>query len=419
MADVSASTAAAPAAPRPSFGQLFALRDFRFFWGAYAATGTADFFTYVALAWVTLDLTHSGAWVAAVVAVETIFRTAILMVGGAVVDRASPRSVMLRASVGRTLLTAIIAALVLARLITPWMLFPAAVLLGLIGGMFMPARGSAMPAVVGDPSFLEVGNGALQVTQQVAGLAGPVLAGAVVAWRGSGAAFAIDAFAYGLAAVCVALMHTGRPVPAAEAERAERKHLFADIVEGLRTVWNDVPLRAVLIILAAINFCSAGPLDVGLPVLARFEWGSAAYLGLVLSAFGVGAAAGALVVGVLPRRPPLVVVVVGICFWLALGLAGLGLVGAWPAVAVGAVTGLGVGFVNVIGISWIQRRAPAGKLGRVMGLMTMSAMALTPVSIILAGPLVTFSPAVLFVSAGVLLVLVGLGSLASRELRAA
>src|SRR5947209_380197 len=122
---LSAQPAAAP--PRPGFRDLLTNRDFRLLWAAYAATGTADFFTYAAVA------------------------------------------------------------------------------LGLVGGLFMPARGSALPAVVGK-EMLEAGNGVLQVTQQVAGVLGPVAAGAMVAWRGSGAAFLFDAVAYAVAVACVALM---------------------------------------------------------------------------------------------------------------------------------------------------------------------------------------------------------------------
>ena len=173
----------------------------------------------------------------------------------------------------------------------------------------------------------------------------------------------------------------------------------------------------MIIVLAVINFCASGPLDVGLPVLARFVWGGAQSLGLVFASFGIGAAAGALVVGSLKRKPPVGWTIVGISIWLGLGLAGFGVLGLWPAVADGVVTGLAIGFANVVGISWIQRRTPDGLLGRVMALITVASMGLTPFAMALSAPLVAYSPALLFGVAGGLLVLTGLACAASSSLR--
>ena len=133
----------------------------------------------------------------------------------------------------------------------------------------------------------------------------------------------LDAAAYALAAVCIALMRAGRTGAAVR----ESKRLLSAVGDGLRSVWEDVPLRGMVLILAAINFCAAGPLDVGLAVLARYDWGGAQSLGLVLGSFGLGAAIGAVVVSVLPRRPPLGPTIIGICFWLGAGLAAFGTLG--------------------------------------------------------------------------------------------
>jgi MFS family permease len=408
-------TPASPVSPpRGSLRGLLAGRDFRLLWAANAATMSGDFFTYVALAWVTLDLTHSGAAVGAVLAIQTAARVGLVLFGGALVDRATPRSVMLRASVGRALLTGAIAALLAAHLFFAWELFPAALLLGVVGGLFFPARGSALPTVT-SAEHLEVGNGVLQVTTQVAGVVGPVVAGAVVAWRGNAAAFALDSAGYALAAVCVALMHAGRQGrPAGRSRR-----LLADVGDGLRSVWEDVPLRGVILVLAAINFCAAGPLDVGMAVLARYDWGGAQSLGLVFGGFGLGAGLGALLVGALPRRPQLGATMIGVCFWLGAGLAAFGMLGLIPAIADAIVTGVAIGFVNVIGLSWVQRRTPPERLGRAMSVIGFASVGLTPVSYALAAPLVAFSPPLLFVAAGALLAVCGFASLASRRLRTA
>ena len=404
----------AVAAPsvRARLAGVLASGDFRLLWAAQATTMAGDFFTYVALAWVTLDLTHSGAAVAGVLALQSASLIAVLLFGGAIVDRATPRSVMFRASLVRAVLTGAVAALIAGRLFAAWELVPAAILLGSVGGLFMPARSSALPSVISQDR-LEAGNGLLQVTTQVAGVLGPIAAGAMVAWRGNAAAFALDAAAYALAAVCIALMRAGRTGAAVR----ESKRLLSAVGDGLRSVWEDVPLRGMVLILAAINFCAAGPLDVGLAVLARYNWGGAQSLGLVLGSFGLGAAIGAVVVSVLPRRPPLGPTIIGICFWLGAGLAAFGTLGLAAAVADAVVTGLAIGFANVIGLSWIQRRTPPERLGRAMSVIMLASVGLAPISFALAAPLVAVSPPLLFAAAGALLAATGLGSLASRQMR--
>ena len=404
----------APVARRASLRGLLGGRDFRLLWAASAATMSGDFFTYVALAWVTLDLTHSGAYVGAVLAIQTAARIGVVLFGGALVDRATPRSVMLRASVGRIFVTGALAALVATHLFFAWELFPAALLLGLVGGLFFPARGSVLPTVTSE-EHLEIGNGVLQVTTQVAGVAGPVLAGAVVAWRGSAAAFALDACGYAVAAICIALMHAGRQARSS----GPSKRLLAEVGDGLRSAWEDVPLRGAILVVAAINFCVAGPFEVGLTVLARYHWGGAQSLGLVFGGFGLGAGLGAVLVGALPRRPQLGVAIIGTCFWVGAGLAAFGVLGLVPAIADGVVTGVAIGFINVVGLSWVQRRTPPERLGRAMSVIGFASIGLTPVSYALAAPLVAVSPPLLFLAAGALLAACGLASLASRRLRTA
>jgi hypothetical protein len=70
------------------------------------------------------------------------------------------------------------------------------------------------------------------------------------------------------------------------------KNALHDIWDGIVHVWNDVPLRTVLAVIAVVNFVRLPGTQVGLPALAyeRFTLGAVA-LGAGFAAFGLGAAA--------------------------------------------------------------------------------------------------------------------------------
>ncbi len=76
-------------------------------------------------------------------------------------------------------------------------------------------------------------------------------------------------------------------------------------------------------------------------------------------------------------------------------------------------------FLAVVNISWLQERSEPGLTGRVMSLAMFSAIALDPISYVLAGMLVELSLTVVFVAAGSLLLFTALLGATSRTMRTA
>ena len=160
-------------------------------------------------------------------------------------------------------------------------------------------------------------------------------------------------------------------------------------------------------------------MGVGIPVLANHLPEGAAALGAILSGFGGGALVGAILGGTLPapRRLGILTMIL-----IAVAGAGLGLFGLVNslliAVLVAIGMGLAVGYTNVVSISWLQKRIPAEKMGRVMSLVMLGSFGLGPISNFVAGTLVDNHLTLMFGAAGLILVLMSLGSLANREVRA-
>src|SRR5438445_204441 len=195
--------------------------------------------------------------------------------------------------------------------------------------------------------------------------------------------------------------------------------LGGQIVAGFRYAWADIGIRVLLIVIAVVDFGANAALGVGLPTLAHGRFaGGAAGLGVLLGAWGVGATAGALGAGFVSPPKRFGRLIVFLCVWLGLGIGAVGLVPSLvPAALAMGLSGVGTGVVNTYGISWLQRRIDPAMQGRVMSLVMLASMGMTPVAYAVSGPIANVNPTALFVIAGGLIILCGLGAAASRSVR--
>src|SRR5213593_1536370 len=99
---------------------VFSSGPFRKLWLATMLSLLGDFFSYVAMAWLVLQLTGSSLALGSVLVVGAIPRGVLMLVGGAVSDRLSPRATMLGSMALRTLLVAPLAVLVLTGHVQMW-----------------------------------------------------------------------------------------------------------------------------------------------------------------------------------------------------------------------------------------------------------------------------------------------------------
>ena len=379
----------------------FAVRDFRLLFSGETISVIGDQFHFVALAWLTLQLTGSGLALGSVLMVAAIPRGVFMLLGGALSDRFSPRSLMLGSNAIRAVLVGIMAALVLTDRAELWHLFVMAGLFGVVDALFYPAIGAILPMLV-DEETLPPANAVLQGSQQLASLIGPAAAGVLVALVNTGPAFVIDAFSFAIASVALFFVVGGRRAATAEGPAEARPGLLSSVGVGLRYAWRDPAIRSLIVLSAAFNFALTGPITVGIPYLAdqRFDGGPAAF-GIILSGFGAGALVGAVVAGSVPRirRLGAVVLTIGVGIGAAVSLIGLA-----PNVPLAfvllAVIGLGAGFLNVHVVSWLQARTAEEMRGRVMSLVMIGSAGLVPVSYAVSGAIVDFGAVTIMFAVG-------------------
>ena len=393
--------------------RVMAIRDFRLLFGGTTTSLLGDQFALIATPWLVLKMTGDPLALGIVLALEGLPRAVFMLLGGAITDRLSPRIVMLTADVVRLGLTALMALVVFTGTVQMWMVYAFSLGFGLVAGFAIPAGNSIVPMLV-EANDLQAGNSLMMGVSQLAGFVGPTVAGILIGRfsqspLGIGLAFTIDAVSFAVSAACLWWMHGGGKIMLS-AESAQKESVWASILVGMQYLWKDKALRTMFLIITAMNFLFTGPLLVGIPVLSNqyLPEGAVAF-GLLMSASAGGNLAGYLLAGSLPRPTGK-----GMSIFLVTLLAAFGVVLAsfgfirstWVDFGLMLVLGIGNGYIAILMFTWMQTRTPKEMLGRMMSMVMLSGTGLIPVSQAIAGAVSKWSLPALFVSAGVLVLLV-------------
>lgn len=403
------------------------VRDFRLLFLGEAISLVGDALALVALPWLVLAVTGDAFALGTVLALMGIPRAAFMLIGGAIVDRLSPRLVMLVSNALRMVLVGGLAVTALTGTTAPWMLVAFALLFGIADALFMPAQSAVLPRLLAAEQ-LPAGNALVAGVAQLAMIVGPVLAGLLIAsggaivgadpMTGAGLVLVVDALSFLASLATLALM---RPQSTARGGLGVRTVLGA-VGEGLRHAWGRPALRTLLLLIVAVQAVIVGPFTVGLPVLlqARLGSGPDGY-GLVMSAFGAGALTGMLLAGALPRPADrrFGPVVLSVASLSGFGLVAIALAPGLAAVAaIAVIVGAANGWAGITLTAWLQPRIPAALVGRVMSLVMFAFVAVVPVSTPVAGLLVAADPTLALAAAGIAMIVIVAVALTRPSVRA-
>jgi MFS family permease len=236
-----------------------------------------------------------------------------------------------------------------------------------------PAQASLLASLVEHPDELTAATAVSGWMESASALAGPALAGLLIALDGPGLVFAAFAIAVGVSLLLVSRLQPMEP-PAADDDSDESQD--DGVLAGLRILRREAATRALVLVIAAEHL-AIGALDVLVVVLAISALGlGSPAAGYLNAAFGLGATVGGLAaVGLIGARSisrPLVGAAIawGVAF-VVLGVART----APIAFAVLPVAGLCQAVVDTAGRSLLVRVTPHAVLGRVFGVLEGLAMA--------------------------------------------
>jgi MFS family permease len=371
---------------------LFQDASFRWLLGGGAISVLGDQFTMIALPWLVLQMTGNAFTLGLIIALMSVPRAVLILFGGAVADRYSPKPVLMLTKYANMVLLGLLAALVLSGHATLALVAPIALAIGLASAFSIPSGTSILPHVVA-PEHLGAANGILMGMRQLALLGGPLLAALLFTLAGDGSggmaradglgyAFAFDCFSFGFSAWTLAKVRL-RPVAA-----APRQPIVRSVVAGLATVWQDVMLRTCFIYWAVCACVTGGLMQVALPVLASSRLHGGTSLGLLLGAHGAGTLLGMAATSIkgnlrVRNLGTTLLVIDAIVAALIMPVAQLA--STWQVAILNAGIGLLGGFMQVAMITWIQRRVPPVMLGRTMSIFMFILMGLAPLSAALTG----------------------------------
>ncbi len=314
-----------------------------------------------AASWQVYALTHSPLAVGLLSLTASAGLLVSLMAGGMLADRHDRRMLLLATALPQALLAAALMANSLLRHPALWAIYVIMLAIGLLQGIGAPASTAATPALVGT-SRLPAAAALNGMGNQLGNLAGPALAGVLIAGPGLAACYGVDTACF--AASGIALLFV-RPLP--PTVRAQRPGLRS-LAEGFRYVRHSGVLGGMLVIdTSAMIFGMPSGL---FPALAseHFHGGSATF-GLLAAAPGLGAMAGAATSGWTGRvrRPGMVIIGAGMVWGGA--IAGFGLTRSLPAgLAFLALAGGGDMISEILRNALLQIYAPDRLRGRLSSL---------------------------------------------------
>jgi MFS family permease len=352
-------------------------RDLRLFFGGQAVSLAGTWMQTVAQAWLVWRLTRSSEMLGLVNFLGAVPVFLFGIWAGSLADRFPRRRLVLFTQANAIVQATLLAGLTLAGVVRPWHVLVLGAMLGLTYAFEIPARQALLADLAGEdmPNAIALNSSIVNAAR----VAGPALAGVVVAAVGEGWAFALNAASFAGTYYALLVM---RPPPQPPATAGHRAH----VLEGLAYAGRTSHVRALLGLLAASSLF-AMPYQTLLPVLSSDVLGGDARLyGTLLGCAGAGALAGA--VGLLLRTG-----LAGLGRRVALGasLLGAGVVALAFSrnvlLSAAALAIVGFGFITQMAgtMTLLQGLAPPEMRGRVMGLFSTLFVGVSPFGSLVAG----------------------------------
>jgi MFS family permease len=342
----------------------------------------------IAIPWFVLQTTGSAAQTG-ITGFFTILPVVLAgLFGGTLVDRLGYKRTSIIADIASGVTTALIPLLYLTIGLEFWPLMALVFLGALLDAPGSTARNALLPELAELAQMpIERATSLIHIIERGSRLIGAPLGGLLIALMGTENVLWLDAASFFISAGIIAVtIKVHRPAQPEEEQKSGS--YFGELREGLRFIYNDKLMLAIVIMIMVTNFMDAVFSGVVQPVFVKQVYGEALDLGLLIAANGGGAVIGALIFSAIgPRLPRHTVFVFGFVltslrFFLYAAYPPL-----WVTLIFVVFFSMGAGPLNPILGAVEFERIPKNMRGRVGGAISAGAWSAMPLGMLVGGVL--------------------------------
>jgi predicted MFS family arabinose efflux permease len=366
--------------PLPLGIRALGVRDFRVYYAGNLVAQIGTWMQTVTQAWLVLSLTNSPFLLGLTATLQ--FGPILLLSAftGVLADRLTKRNILILTQAVQGTLALTLGLLVWRGHVQYWQVAVMAVMWGIMSALDQPTRQAFVMELVGR-RFLISAVGMNSASFNAARIAGPAVAGVLIARVGLFLGFVLNALAFVVSIAALTRIPARRPSPDATTATFREQ-----LLEGLVHVTRSPALRFILSLQLIVSFCVFN-FSVYVPLLARHVLGLGSEgFGFLMTSLGVGAVAAGLSLGAInPRRPPVRLIAMSLA-GACLGLLGLAVTRrVWAAVILLAAIGCTGTLVTAGCNTSFQLAAPDALRGRLMSVYTLLSGGVFPVGAFFVG----------------------------------
>ena len=409
-----------PAGAGTRFGALRIARYRRFWLGSAASVGGFQLLI-MGQGWLVYELSGSPLHLGFLGAASSIPTIAVALVGGVIADRVDRRRMLIATSSTIAGLLVLLAVLDGSGVVAVWHVLAIAAAIALVAGLDFPSRQAFFPSLL--PREHMMSAVALNsMLWQGSRIVLPGLGGMLIALTDTWAVFAAGALGF---MAMARVMASIAPTPAADLPLAVG-HSGRQFVDGIRFIASRRVFWVLILLTYAATFFGISYIQL-MPAFARLLGAGETGYGLLLSATGVGAITGNLIVAPLQRSPHLGRVLLAaplggaaaiVAFTLCVALLPGGSTGYVLALGCGMLVAMCMSMYFVTSMTQLQLAVPDALRGRVMGIYSIC-FSLVPLGGLLGGVVAaaTSPPFAAALNAGVLAAIVAVLAVTQPFLR--
>ena len=394
---------------------------YRRYWLGSAASVGGFQLLIMGQGWLVYELSGSPLQLGYLGAASSIPTIAAALVGGVIADRVDRRGMLIATSSIIAGLLALLAVLDGSGVVAVWHVLAIAAAIALIAGLDFPSQQAFFPSLIEREHMMSAVS-LNSMLWQGSRMILPALGGVVIAVSDTWVVFAVGALGF---VTMSRVMASFAPTPAADVPLATG-HSGRQFVDGIRFIASHRLFRVLILLTYATTFFGMSYVQL-MPAFARLLGAGEAGYGLLLSAMGVGAITGNLLVAPLQRSPrlgrllmaaPMAGAAAIVAFTLCVALLPGATIGYVLALGCAMLVAMCMSMYFVSSMTLLQLAVPDALRGRVMGIYTIC-FSLVPLGGLLGGVVAaaTSPPFAAALNAGVLVVVVALVAVTEPSIR--